>query len=139
MACDHVNLCQFVVDLRSRHLSYWNQSTAPDPWLSEMHMQFTLLIQCLNTCTWIFEAFVGRRGFGVTVIAANSCFDYMSLYEDSENLQCIWIRCNKVLFGFEDDVMLRAAYVNPQSAQFLRDDVTNSFSTLFDEFLCAAQ
>eukprot|EP00983_Pelagomonas_calceolata_P062528 1147339-Pelagomonas_calceolata.AAC.3 len=31
MACDPVNLGQFVVDLRSRHLSYWNQFIAPDP------------------------------------------------------------------------------------------------------------
>eukprot|EP00983_Pelagomonas_calceolata_P051212 1142309-Pelagomonas_calceolata.AAC.1 len=31
MACDPVNLSQFVVDLRSRHLCYWNQFTAPDP------------------------------------------------------------------------------------------------------------
>eukprot|EP00983_Pelagomonas_calceolata_P047325 1140589-Pelagomonas_calceolata.AAC.1 len=31
MACEPVNLSQFVVDFRSRHLSYWNQSTAPDP------------------------------------------------------------------------------------------------------------
>eukprot|EP00983_Pelagomonas_calceolata_P075837 1153171-Pelagomonas_calceolata.AAC.11 len=31
MACDPVDLSQFVVDLRSRHLSYWNQFTAPDP------------------------------------------------------------------------------------------------------------
>eukprot|EP00983_Pelagomonas_calceolata_P133801 1161999-Pelagomonas_calceolata.AAC.2 len=86
-------------------------------------------------------ACVGRRGFGVAVKAANSCIDYMSLYEDSENLQCIWIRCNKALFGFEDDVMLCAAYF--QGAQFSRDDVTNLYFTskvqLFDEFLCAAQ
>eukprot|EP00983_Pelagomonas_calceolata_P134646 1162079-Pelagomonas_calceolata.AAC.2 len=31
MARDPVNLSQFVVDLRSRHLDYWNQFTAPDP------------------------------------------------------------------------------------------------------------
>eukprot|EP00983_Pelagomonas_calceolata_P128176 1161485-Pelagomonas_calceolata.AAC.3 len=35
--------------------------------------------------------------------------------------------------------MLFAAYVNPQGARFSRDDVTNSFPTLFDEFSCAAQ
>eukprot|EP00983_Pelagomonas_calceolata_P010944 354079-Pelagomonas_calceolata.AAC.5 len=40
------------------------------------------------------------------------------------------IQYNKAFFGFEDDVMLRAAYVNPQGAQFLRGDVTNSYSTL---------
>eukprot|EP00983_Pelagomonas_calceolata_P043547 1138957-Pelagomonas_calceolata.AAC.1 len=34
MACDPVNLNQFVVDLRSRHLGYWNQFTAPDPRLN---------------------------------------------------------------------------------------------------------
>eukprot|EP00983_Pelagomonas_calceolata_P037930 1136605-Pelagomonas_calceolata.AAC.1 len=31
MACDPVSLNQFVVDLRSRHLDYWNQVTTPDP------------------------------------------------------------------------------------------------------------
>eukprot|EP00983_Pelagomonas_calceolata_P003793 122937-Pelagomonas_calceolata.AAC.1 len=31
MACDPVNLSQFVVDPRSRHLSYWNQLTVPNP------------------------------------------------------------------------------------------------------------
>eukprot|EP00983_Pelagomonas_calceolata_P099449 1158456-Pelagomonas_calceolata.AAC.11 len=30
MACDFVNLRQFVVDLRSRHPIYWNKFTAPD-------------------------------------------------------------------------------------------------------------
>eukprot|EP00983_Pelagomonas_calceolata_P129516 1161612-Pelagomonas_calceolata.AAC.2 len=30
-ACDPVKLSQFVVDLRTRHLSYWNQFTARDP------------------------------------------------------------------------------------------------------------
>jgi exonuclease III len=89
--------------------------------------------------TRIPEVCVGRRGFGVAVIAANCCYDYMSLHEDSEDLQCIWIRCNKALFGFEEDLMLCAVYVNPQSKQFSRDDVTNSFSTFFDEFSCAAQ
>eukprot|EP00983_Pelagomonas_calceolata_P039786 1137338-Pelagomonas_calceolata.AAC.1 len=34
MACDPVNLSQFVLDLRFRHLGYWNQFTAPDPRVS---------------------------------------------------------------------------------------------------------
>eukprot|EP00983_Pelagomonas_calceolata_P000321 10778-Pelagomonas_calceolata.AAC.1 len=34
MACDPVDLSQFVVDLRSRHLGYRNQFTAPDPIIS---------------------------------------------------------------------------------------------------------
>eukprot|EP00983_Pelagomonas_calceolata_P021991 690770-Pelagomonas_calceolata.AAC.1 len=37
MACDPVNLSQFVVDLRHlgyRHLGYWNQFKAPDPIIS---------------------------------------------------------------------------------------------------------
>eukprot|EP00983_Pelagomonas_calceolata_P024323 765605-Pelagomonas_calceolata.AAC.1 len=36
LACDPVNLSQFVVDLRttSRHLGYWNQFTTPDPRVS---------------------------------------------------------------------------------------------------------
>eukprot|EP00983_Pelagomonas_calceolata_P066822 1149227-Pelagomonas_calceolata.AAC.1 len=31
MACDPVNLSRFVVDLRSRHLGYYDQFTVPDP------------------------------------------------------------------------------------------------------------
>eukprot|EP00983_Pelagomonas_calceolata_P109987 1159619-Pelagomonas_calceolata.AAC.15 len=31
LTCDPVNLSQFVVDPRTRHLSYWNRFTSPDP------------------------------------------------------------------------------------------------------------
>ena len=31
MACNPVNLNQFVVDLRSRHLGFWGQYSSPDP------------------------------------------------------------------------------------------------------------
>eukprot|EP00983_Pelagomonas_calceolata_P077011 1153686-Pelagomonas_calceolata.AAC.2 len=34
MDCGPENLSKFVVDLRSRHLGYWNQFTAPDPRVS---------------------------------------------------------------------------------------------------------
>eukprot|EP00983_Pelagomonas_calceolata_P022100 693858-Pelagomonas_calceolata.AAC.1 len=67
--------------------------------------------------TRIPEACVVRRGFEVAVIATNSCVDYMSLHEDSEDLHlCESSRCTVV-----------------------RDDVTNSSSSLFDEFSCSAQ
>eukprot|EP00983_Pelagomonas_calceolata_P077867 1154046-Pelagomonas_calceolata.AAC.1 len=68
LACEPVNLSQFVVDLKTRHLSYWNLFTTPDPRLSNSmrltyHQWCALpvraahaihLILCLNTCVWIF-------------------------------------------------------------------------------------
>eukprot|EP00983_Pelagomonas_calceolata_P134687 1162083-Pelagomonas_calceolata.AAC.15 len=54
MACDPVNLSQFVVYLRSRHLSYWDQFTAPNPRVSNSR-QSNVLTEAFcppcNPCT----------------------------------------------------------------------------------------
>eukprot|EP00983_Pelagomonas_calceolata_P009964 323210-Pelagomonas_calceolata.AAC.1 len=63
-------------------------------------------------------------GFGAAVIAALSCIDDMSLFEDSKE---ITVRLDSVqqlfaLFEFEDDVMLCAAYVNPEAFEKERQE-----------------
>ena len=55
------------------------------------------------------------------------------------HLQCVWVRCDKALFGFGEDVMLCAVYINPQSQAFTLAHVTDSVSSLFDELACATQ
>ena len=75
-------------------------------------------------------------GKGVAIIAANACADYLSMFAVSTSLQCVWVRCDKALFGFGEDVMLCAVYTDPQSQAFTLAHVTNSFSFLFDELAC---
>ena len=60
-------------------------------------------------------------GVGIkAIIAANTCVDYLSMYAVSPSLQCVWVRCDKALFGFGEDVMLCTAYMTPQSQAFTR-------------------
>ena len=30
-------------------------------------------------------------------------------------MQCIWMQCDKKMFGLEEDVIVGAAYINPQN------------------------
>ena len=75
----------------------------------------------------------------VATVAANACVDYLSMYAFSPSLQCVWVRCDKALFGFREDFKLCAAYINPQSQAFTLAHITDSFSSLFDELACATQ
>ena len=43
------------------------------------------------------------------------CSDYVRVLKTSENVQCIWLQCDKKMFGLEEDVIVGAAYINPQS------------------------
>jgi len=79
---------------------------------------------------------LGRKGYGVAVITANACADLISVYHVSEDLQCVWLLCNKHMFGLEDDVMLCAVYLNPSSIQNCVDEM---YSTFADELSYAAQ
>ena len=54
----------------------------------------------------------------------------------SEDLQSVWLLCNKAMFGLEDDVMLCAVYINPSSKQTCVYDL---YSTFADEMSYAAQ
>ena len=79
---------------------------------------------------------VVRRGYGVAITAATACVDYLSMFAVSPSLQCVWVRGDKALFGFGEDVVLCAAYINPQNQAFTLAD---SFSSLFGELACTIQ
>eukprot|EP00983_Pelagomonas_calceolata_P093661 1157799-Pelagomonas_calceolata.AAC.13 len=94
MACDPVNFSQFVVDLRSRHLSYWSQLTAPDPrvndskWLA-YHQWHTLPvreahaihpIQCLIFLISFF-ATLPDSGCGFPLFELNRLFGPITLLQ----------------------------------------------------------
>jgi exonuclease III len=86
--------------------------------------------------TQVPDTCLGRKGYGVAVIAANACADFLSVFHVSEDLQCVWLLCSKTLFGQEADVMLCAAYLNPASNQHCVSDLYSNFA---DELSCAAQ
>jgi len=76
----------------------------------------------------------GLGGYGVAVLAALSCADHLNVFAVSEHTQCIWIQCNKALFGLDADVMLGAVYLNPMSKErFPHHALTEAFSSLSDE------
>ena len=89
--------------------------------------------------TRIAPEHVGLPGHGVAVLASVLCADYLHMHLDSEQLQCIWVRCRKEVFGFQEDVMLGAAYINPASSHFPTHAVTDSFSSLLSEIAHATQ
>ena len=55
----------------------------------------------------------GKNGHGIAVLVAPSCSDYVRVLKTSENVQCIWMQCDKEMFGLEEDVNVGAAYINP--------------------------
>jgi hypothetical protein len=62
-----------------------------------------------------FRGNEGKNGHGIAVLVAPSCSDYVRVLKTSENVQCIWMQCDKEMFGLEEDVIVGAAYINPQS------------------------
>jgi hypothetical protein len=44
-----------------------------------------------------------------------------------------WVRCDKRLFGFAEDLMLGDVYINPVSQHFPAQAITNSYSSLLYE------
>jgi len=58
----------------------------------------------------------------------------------SEYVQCIWLQCDKKMFGLEEDVIVGAAYINPQSRDsFPVRAVQAHFTDLFEDTLNAFQ
>ena len=55
----------------------------------------------------------GRRGQGVAVLAVKQLAENASVLDISHNM--CWIKIKKDFFGFVDDFVLGAVYVNPQS------------------------
>ena len=60
----------------------------------------------------------GKNGHGIAVLVAPSCSDYVRVLKTSENVQCIWMQCDRKMFGLEEDLIVGAAFINPQSRDF---------------------
>ena len=81
----------------------------------------------------------GLPGYGVAVLASLTCADQLKVFAVSEHLQCIWIQCNKAVFGLDADVMMGAVYINPMSGRLPSHELTEVFSSLADEVARALQ
>ena len=110
------------------------RTNAMDRLMSGLHDTHRLIY-----ATHIAPGDVGKPGFGVAVLATVQCADFMHVHLDSQRLQCIWVRCERRLFGLQEDVMLGAVYINPVSQRFPEQGVTDSFSSLLDEIARVTQ
>mmetsp|Transcript_418 Transcript_418/g.1002 ORF Transcript_418/g.1002 Transcript_418/m.1002 type:complete len:905 (+) Transcript_418:594-3308(+) len=81
----------------------------------------------------------GRRGHGVAIIASNACAEFLSVFRIAPDIQCVWMKCQKELFGLNREVLIGAVYTNPQGRLFTVSQVREQFTHLFDELACAAQ
>ena len=64
----------------------------------------------------------------------------MRVLKNSENLQCIWMQRDKKMFGLDEDVIVGAAYINPQSRDLFPVRVVQThFTDLFEDMLGAFQ
>ena len=64
----------------------------------------------------------------------------MCVCKISENVQCIWLQCDKRMFGLEEDVIVGATYINPQSRDlFPVRAIQTHFTDLFEDTLGAFQ
>ena len=107
-----------------------------------------MLLGCYSTCLALLAVHnikldkgnEGKNGHGIAVLVAPSCSDYVRVLKTSENVQCIWLQCDKRMFGLEEDVIVGAAYINPQSRDlFPVRAVQTHFTYLFEDTLGAYQ
>ena len=63
----------------------------------------------------------------------------MAVLRVAEDLQCVWIRCKKEMFGLNSDVILGAVYMRPQSRDFSITQVKELFTDFSDELARASQ
>lgn len=81
----------------------------------------------------------GKKGFGIAVFVSPVCSDHVRILKVSEHLQCIWLACDKTMFGLAEDVVLGAAYVNPHSSSFSARALCSHFTDLYEDVLYALQ
>ena len=82
----------------------------------------------------------GKNGQGIAVLVAPSSSDYVKFLKVSELVQCIWLQCDKKMFGLDEDVVVGAAYINPQSKELFPPRAVHShFTDLFEDVLGAFQ
>eukprot|EP00983_Pelagomonas_calceolata_P008784 286070-Pelagomonas_calceolata.AAC.1 len=67
----------------------------------------------------------GKEGHGIAVLTAPSCADHVCFLRLSEHLRSIWLKCDKCMFGLDENVALGASYINPQSADFSAKKLNN--------------
>jgi len=87
--------------------------------------------------THIPTGYQGLKGYGVAVLASNQVAEFCSLQKTIQNIQGLWIRCDKRLFDLEEDVLMCATYLNPQSSTRPAQEIDNLFYTLGEEILLA--
>ena len=81
----------------------------------------------------------GKNGFGIAVLVAPGSSDYVRFRKVSEHMQCIWLQCDKKMFGLGEDVMIGATYINPLSDSFTSRAVHSHYTDLFEDVLDAFQ
>jgi len=82
----------------------------------------------------------GKNGHGIAVFVAPSKSDHVRSIKVSEHVQCIWLQCDKTVFGMDEDVVIGAAYINPQSRDlFPLQAVQSHFTDLFEDVIGALQ
>eukprot|EP00983_Pelagomonas_calceolata_P065747 1148714-Pelagomonas_calceolata.AAC.1 len=47
----------------------------------------------------------GRKGHEVAMIASNACVQFWSVFRVAPDIQCMWIKCRKELFGLNREVL----------------------------------
>lgn len=62
---------------------------------------------------------VGCRGHGLAVLASNACADMISVHSVVEDMHAVILKCDGMLFGLAEPVMLCAVYVNPKGNSVL--------------------
>ena len=101
------------------------------------------IVQCLPGYvvhqSFISDEHEGLKGHGIAVVTAPSYADHVRFLRLSEHLQCIWLQCDKCMFGLDEDVVLAASYINPQSTAFSAKQVEDQFTHLFEDVLDALQ
>eukprot|EP00983_Pelagomonas_calceolata_P056646 1144698-Pelagomonas_calceolata.AAC.2 len=87
----------------------------------------------------ITDVYEGKKGHGIAVLAAPSCADHVRFLRLSEHLQSIWFKSDECMFGLDEDVVLGASYINPQSTDFSAKSIENHYTDLFEDVLDALQ
>lgn len=60
-----------------------------------------------------FAARVNRKGQGAAILVSAAISDRVTVWRRSESAQAIWLRCDKSIFGLEQDVVIGVVYIPP--------------------------
>ena len=76
------------------------------------------------------ENCVGRKGFGVAVLASKTAADFISLTRAAEQSHSVWAKIDKQLLNIDRDAILCAVYIRPESSTGHNHDVDNQYAHL---------